>query len=121
MINNLYEGESFIAANEKYRYHVIFTDIYLDGISGIEVARRFQSDRKCRFIFTTASTEHAIEAFHLNAVHYLVKPLSEELVEEALRRYISEQNFRNLNIRSGKKPAIIPMSDIVFVEVLYRL
>lgn len=97
-------GEDFLAASRERGYDIAFMDIYLDGINGIEAAKN--TGKPCRFVFTTISTEHAVEAFGLNAAHYLVKPVSKENVFEALSRCISSLSGKNtpiLSIKSGKK------------------
>lgn len=111
-------GEKFIAANSERSYDVVFMDIYLDGISGIDAVKKIRGN--CRFVFTTVSTDHAIEAFSLNAAHYLIKPISEEAAAEAVRRCIPEKNAKNtqkLSIKTGTKTVLLPMNEIVFVEV----
>ena len=56
-------GEAFLAAEEAQRFTAAFLDIYMDGLSGM--------------VFTTTSTDHALEGFQVRAFHYLVKPFSE--------------------------------------------
>ena len=68
-------------------------DIYMNGISGIETARDAGLTGQTRFIFTTNSREHALEAFALNAAHYLLKPLTKEAVQEALRRCLPRPGY----------------------------
>lgn len=111
-------GEEFLAACESKAYHVSFMDIYLEGMSGIEAARSVGG--RCRFVFTTTSTEHAVEAFAINAAHYLVKPLTKERVADAISRcvaLISEKNASILSIRTGRRIVRIPMENIVYIEV----
>ncbi len=84
-------GEAFLAAAKEQPFTVVFLDIYMGGISGIETAielRRF--DPECLLVFTTTSTDHALEGFRVRALHYLVKPYDEEevgtLLDEILHR-----------------------------------
>ena len=71
-------GEDFLAARQKQRFTVVFLDIYMPGRSGMDVARELRKkDTDCILIFTTTSTDHALEGFQVRAFHYLVKPFSE--------------------------------------------
>lgn len=99
-------------------------DIYLGGINGVEAARNISQTGRGRFIFTTASREHALEAFALNAVHYLLKPLTKNAVREALGRCLPKHedehpNFLEIKTRQGVVP--IPMDNIVYIEVLNKI
>lgn len=115
-------GEDFLAASRERGYDIAFMDIYLDGINGIEAAK--STGKACRFVFTTISADHAVEAFGLNAAHYLVKPMSKENVFEALSRCIASLSGKTtpiLSIKSGKKITRIPMEKIVFIEVMNKV
>lgn len=84
-------GESFLAAEKERRFTAAFLDIYMDGVSGMEAAKELRkTDADCFLIFTTTSTDHALEGFQVRALHYLVKPFSEEelsgLLDEMLER-----------------------------------
>lgn len=63
---------------------VIFLDIQMPGLSGIEAARKF--DENVKFVFCTAYTEFAVEAFELEAVDYLLKPVRDDRISQALSR-----------------------------------
>ena len=68
------EAAQLIAA---INYDVIFLDIQMPGLSGLDLARRLDAlPRKPRVIFTTAFPQYAAEAFGVGAVDYLVKPLA---------------------------------------------
>ena len=68
-------GEEFLAAAKERPFTVVFLDIYMNGANGIEIARELRmSDSDCFLIFTTTSTDHALEGFRVRALHYLVKP-----------------------------------------------
>ena len=71
-------GEAFLAAEEAQRFTAAFLDIYMDGLSGMDAAKELRkTDADCLLVFTTTSTDHALEGFQVRAFHYLVKPFSE--------------------------------------------
>ena len=62
-------------------------DIYMKGLNGMETARRMrQAMPGLPLAFLTSSRDFAVDAFALEALHYLVKPLTVESAQELLRR-----------------------------------
>lgn len=83
--------------------NLIFCDIHLSDGSSFEIFKQIES--KSPVIFTTAYNEYAIDAFKVNSVDYLLKPIKQEELENAIKKYeglkqnnISEelQNIQNL-------------------------
>ena len=57
-------GEAFLAAENEQRFSAAFLDIYMEGLSGMEAAKELRkTDADCLLVFTTTSTDHALEAF----------------------------------------------------------
>lgn len=72
------------------RYDILFLDIYMPDITGIELAREIRKrDDECQLIFLTTSSVHAVEAFSVHAAHYLVKPYTIKQLEDALNKAIT--------------------------------
>lgn len=63
---------------------IIFLDIQMPGLTGLEVAQNIDLNKSPYLVFTTAYNEHAIKAFELNAIDYLLKPINKERLEEAI-------------------------------------
>jgi len=78
------DGTEALAAIAELEPSVAFLDIRMPGISGLDVARASQG--KSSVVFTTAYDSHAIEAFDLGAVDYLLKPVTQARLEQALQR-----------------------------------
>ena len=75
---------------------VLFLDVQMPGLTGFEVARRLIStDAVPSLVFVTAFDQYAVEAFSVNAVNYLLKPVDSDrlaqTIERARRRLVSEQ------------------------------
>lgn len=78
-------GEDFLKSFEKYKFDIVFLDIYMDGISGIETAETIRKeDTRCILIFLTSSIEHMPEAFACHAFEYIQKPIAENRVEKVM-------------------------------------
>lgn len=84
-------GEAFLAAEKERRFSAAFLDIYMEGLSGMDAAKELRkTDTDCLLIFTTTSTDHALEGFQVRALHYLVKPFSEEELSGLLTEMLAK-------------------------------
>ena len=84
-------GEAFLAAEKERRFSAAFLDIYMDGMTGMEAAKELRkTDTDCLLVFTTTSTDHALEGFQVRALHYLVKPFSEEELSALLTEMLAK-------------------------------
>jgi len=81
-------GLEAITAVERQEPDLVFLDIQMPGLSGFEVARRLldRGQEPPALVFVTAFDQHAIEAFEVNAVDYLLKPVDATRLEQALDR-----------------------------------
>jgi DNA-binding LytR/AlgR family response regulator len=116
------EAENFL---KKYPVDLIFLDIQMPDISGIEFYKSLNEN--VLVIFTTAFSEYAVEGFNLRAVDYLLKPIKFIRFEQAVIKarnyleYIKQSNAeaeQYLFIRSEYKLCKILMSDIRYIEGL---
>lgn len=92
------------ALKDGIRYDLLFLDILMPGPSGMELAReagRISPDTS--IVFLTDSTDFAVEAFSIRALHYLIKPLTEEGLAECLHRMQEKKQAvrRQMNIMSS--------------------
>lgn len=80
-------GAEVLKALEERPVDALFLDIRMPGLDGLDVARVLARFRRApRVVFVTAYDEHAVEAFDLRAVDYLLKPVRPERLAEAVRR-----------------------------------
>ncbi len=83
---------------KQEKYDVVFMDVQMPGLNGLElvhILRQFASPPKV--VFVTAYDEHAVRAFELDAVDYLLKPVGKERLEKALQR-VARRPGDNSNI-----------------------
>lgn len=70
-----------------HRCDVVLLDIHMPGLDGVELARRLRAqDDPPAIVFVTAHAEHALQAFELDAVDYLTKPVRRDRLQAALQR-----------------------------------
>ena len=68
-------GEDFLSQFQPEAWDVIFIDQYMDGLSGIDTARKIrEKDKLAALVFVTTSVSHAVESYGVRASGYLVKP-----------------------------------------------
>jgi DNA-binding LytR/AlgR family response regulator len=79
-------GDEGLALVSELKPDLVFLDIEMPGRSGIEVARRLAQTSTAEVIFVTAFSDFAAEAFDLEAVDYLLKPVRPDRLKETLRR-----------------------------------
>ena len=116
--------EAFNIIN-KEKIDLIFLDIHMPEISGLSFAKSI--NKNIKVIFTTAYREYAIDGFDLQAVDYLLKPISFERLFQAVSKYRNENLVLSNNqeeiqdtqreylfVRSERK-----MIKIIFDEILY--
>jgi DNA-binding LytR/AlgR family response regulator len=78
------DGPAALDALEAHRPDLMFLDIQMPGLSGIDVAR--QASGRCHVAFVTAHDEYAVAAFEQGAVDYVMKPFSRERLAVAIER-----------------------------------
>jgi two-component system LytT family response regulator len=78
------DGEAAVRAIEALRPELVFLDVQMPGLLGTDVLRRLE--RAPFVIFTTAYSEHAVSAFELGAVDYLLKPFGPTRLAAAMER-----------------------------------
>ena len=94
---------------------LLFCDIQMPGLSGMELSRMLPADT--RVIFTTAFSRYAVEGFRVNAVDYLLKPISYADFLAAANKALAW--FELKNRAETPPPAAAPQS--LFVKTEYRL
>lgn len=81
-------GEELLSSQEKF--NIIFLDIDMTGINGIETAKKIRIyDKKVKIIYVTNYTDYTSSAFSVHAFGYLVKPIKEEELYEQLDEALS--------------------------------
>ncbi|MEH3033224.1 MAG: LytTR family DNA-binding domain-containing protein [Aeromicrobium erythreum] len=99
---------------------LVFLDVAMPGLTGVEVARllrRFESPPQV--VFVTAHDDHAVDAFELGAVDYLLKPLREERLRESIRRAVAEapaEDDDTIAVELGGVTRFVSRSTIAYVE-----
>lgn len=112
------DGESAVGLANQVRPDLVFLDIRMPGLSGLEVATRLPAESN--IIFTTAYDEFAVTAFELQALDYLLKPFGPRRFQQAVERLVDRDvdPDRKARVRSALSDA--PLSRL-FVRERGRL
>src|SRR4029453_7193611 len=83
------DGAEAVACIDELQPDLVFLDIQMPALTGLEVASRLHAPRP-RIVFCTAYDHFAIEAFELHAVDYLLKPVNRDRLERTVNRISTE-------------------------------
>jgi len=134
-------GLEALDAVARLRPDVVFLDLQMPGLTGLEAAHRLAAEPACpALVFVTAYDERAVEAFEVNAVDYLLKPVELSRLEravtrvrrrqsgdaptrpqiDALLRLAGEANKRQtrLALRVGQRFVLVQADDIIYASLV---
>lgn len=107
------DGQEALAAIATTKPDVVFLDIQMPGMTGLDVLREFKGGEHIPvFIFVTAFDEHAIQAFEAGAIDYLLKPVSQQRLTKAVEkaRRLSHNWSDNAEAVARLQDAVVPTS-----------
>lgn len=87
-------AEDFVNSISTMTFSIVFMDIYMDKMTGMEAAVLLrQKDKDCKLIFLTESEEYLRQGYSVNASHYLFKPVTDKLFLEAMENCRIRPNY----------------------------
>ncbi|MBS1759894.1 MAG: response regulator transcription factor [Bacteroidetes bacterium] len=111
---------------EKHSPQIIFIDIEMPLLSGFEVLEQFENI-PCKVVFTTAYNQYAIKALKMNALDYLLKPVTANDLEETIKKFkanemqISKEQLAQVHqFNNGKVPDTLALSTqqgLIFIKI----
>jgi DNA-binding LytR/AlgR family response regulator len=106
IIGEATDGADAIAQIEKLVPDLVLLDLHMPEIDGLAVVRLLRRDCPSLIAFVTAYDQHAVEAFELNAVDYLLKPVEPARVRQTINRAIERlehADFANIAVRESAR------------------
>ena len=112
-------GQEAIQLVDRHHPDIVFLDIRMPGLNGLEVAKEIAGS--CRVVFVTAYDRYAVEAFEAEAVDYLLKPVSTERLQKTVKRLREEietdsvapvETLRRLMARLSDQEGSMPLQYI---------
>jgi DNA-binding LytR/AlgR family response regulator len=111
-------GEEIIAAKNT-PFDIIFLDIYMPGLSGLETAKEIRKeDTACLLVFSTTSPDFAVKSFRVRAFDYLVKPYEYAQLAEimALAEKALNKSSRYIEVKESREMVKILIRDILYAD-----
>lgn len=119
-VESFYSAEAFeFNWSMDKKYDILLLDIQMEGIDGIELAKRIRKkDNYLNIIFITAISDYIGEGYDLDAINYLIKPIKEEKLYECLNRSLEKISLEEKAILLESDGEIIRLKqdDIVYIE-----
>lgn len=110
-------GEAFLEA-DRNKYDLVFMDIYMSGITGMETAKQLYSENKrTKIVFCTTSADFGVESYDVEAIRYLLKPIEEERFFAVLDFFL--KNFaakKTITVKCDRIDETIALDDILWIE-----
>ena len=115
-------GNDLLSNFTSGKFKLIFLDIYLNNsnLTGIEIAKQIRiHDQECIIIFMTTSRDHALDAFKVDAMQYLVKPLDYNIIKRIFDKTqkLFSENMSFIEVPSNGLSVKILLKDIYYIEV----
>ena len=118
-VDRFTEGKDLLKEVENGAvYDLLLCDVYMKGENGIEIAKQMKAIcPQTPVAFITSSREHAVDAFSVDAVHYLVKPVTQDDIVEVFRRLQNKTEPRHtLTVRIDRVVNVLYQDEIIRVE-----
>lgn len=115
-------GEALIAAYDFF--DVVFLDIDMQGINGIETGRRVRErDHETKIVYLTSYRDYVAGAFEVHAFQYLLKPVSPEHLTQTLEeifRYVKKTDKKILDFHTNEGVVCLDAEEICYFEFIDR-
>ncbi len=105
--------EAFNYLKQGHHIDIVFTDIAMPEISGIELVKLHKGNTM--FIMTTSYSEYAVESFDLEVIDYLLKPISFQRITKAITRF---ENLKKKNAENNNDPSFFIKEGDEFIKIL---
>ena len=119
MFNNALAASKFMEENPV---DLIFLDIQMPGITGIEFARNIS--KRSLVMFTTAYSEYAVDSYEVDAIDYLIKPIDPERFHKAVNKAIAYHSLllkeEKENIEAGNTEYFFVKSERRYFKINYK-
>lgn len=120
-ISDFPNAEAFLFAfDEDKSFDILLLDIQMGGMDGVALAKQIRAtDKEVQIIFITGFMDYISDGYDVEALHYLIKPVTKEKLLPILSRAMEKlaHNERTLFISHAGKTTRIPLYEILYLEV----
>lgn len=112
-------GEDYLDAHTNDEDHLYILDIQLPGMTGIDVAKRMRARGfDGAILFLTAFREYVFDGYDVRALHYLLKPITQEALDKCLDDILQQLKGNHFVFRDNGNIIQIPYGDIICLSVV---
>lgn len=117
IIDQYTSGEALLEAGSE-PYGLVFLDIYMGGITGMDTARAiYQQNQRTKLVFCSSSAEFGVQSYDVKAIGYLLKPAPESRIFELMNHFFHVYtSLRLLTVKVGRLEESIYVNDILWME-----
>lgn len=119
-IHMFQQGTSLLKQFSPGAFDVVFLDIYLDEVSGMEIAKQMRKeDPHFALVFITNSRDHALEAYAQRACAYVAKPIDQQQMDIVFQQcaHVFRKSATFIEIMSDRRLIKLPLAKILYLEV----
>ena len=119
VIQDFNDGDSLLNAHKKDPFDLIFIDIVMPMLNGIDTCKEIRMfDKNVKLVFLTTSKEFAIESYQVKAFNYLLKPIDEHLLYCVLDEFLEDYlvNSKTITVKALYSTFKIKLMDIEYIE-----
>lgn len=113
-------AEEFLEKFTKGAFDIVFLDICMDGMNGMDAAKQiYRDDPECRIIFQTSSEDYLRQSYSVHTVYYLIKPIVDEEFQQAMDfcKLKPEYAVPELDLKTSGYDGQISTESILFIDV----
>ena len=121
------DGRAAVDAVRRLSPDILFLDVRMPDLDGFGVLEALSKERRPHVVFVTAHDEHAVEAFRVRALDYLVKPIDDDRFSEALQRALQAaeqgraadagpESRRAFSVRTRGRVILVPHREVDWIE-----
>lgn len=112
-------AEEFLKDFFKHKFIMVFLDISMSGMTGMQAAYEIRkTDKKVNIIFATVEKEFALEGYEVHAVGYILKPFNQDKIYSVLDHVLNDMILpQYINIKESRVTVQIMLDDLYFIEM----
>lgn len=116
-IDTFESGEAFLESDTS-RYLLVFMDIYMKEKNGLDTVELLHKvNPRAQVVFNSTSRDHAVEAYQLEALNYLLKPISQDSFYKVMDRFFEYYSgVRTIPVKVGRAKEDVYVDDLIWAE-----
>ena len=123
-VNHYYVEIDVFASGEEFLkvdctdYRLVFMDIYMANLTGMDTARAIYKDNKrTKIVFCSSSSDFGVESYDVDALGYILKPATKDKVYMVLDRFFEIfSSMRSITVKVNRVDEVIYLQDIIWIE-----